>query len=167
MIQPRLLFLCLAGLCWLNPAAQAQNDMTPGHSIASSVYAGDDLGAVYRPAATSVKLWAPTAKSVRLLLFNDATNESYQIVPMSRDRHGVWSAVLNGDQDGKYYLYEVTHAARTAGNLTVYRVNDPYARGCSANTGRTLIYDPEKTNPDGWDAGSFCPLEKQHGRRAV
>ena len=166
MIQPRLLFLYLAGLCWLNPAARAQNDMTPSHSIASFVYAGDDLGAVYRPATTSVKLWAPTAKQVRLLLFNDAPNESFQTVPLSRDRHGVWSAVLNGDQDGKYYLYEVT-LLTGAGKPVVYRVNDPYARGCSANSGRTLIYDPRKTNPDGWDRGRFCHLEEQHGRRAV
>ena len=109
MIRPRLLFLCLAGLCWCSPAARAQSDMTPGHSIASYVYAGDDLGAVYRPAATTVKLWAPTARQVRLLLFDDATNESFQTIAMSRDRDGVWSAVLNGDRDGKYYLYEVTH----------------------------------------------------------
>jgi pullulanase len=158
MIQPRLLFLCLAGLCWANPVVEAQNDMTPGQPIASYVYAGDDLGAVYRPAATSVKLWAPMAKQVRLLLFNDATNESFQTVPLSRDRDGVWSAVLNGDQDGNYYLYEVTHLAG-AGKPVVYRVNDPYARGCSANTGRTLIYDPQKTNPDGWDKDQLVPLK--------
>jgi len=158
MIPPRLLFLCLAGLCWVNPVVEAQNDMTSSDPIASSVYAGDDLGAVYRPAATTVKLWAPTAKQVRLLLFNDAAGESFQTVPLSRDRDGVWSAVLNGDQDGKYYLYEITHPGG-AGKLVVYRVNDPYARGCSANTGRTLIYDPLKTNPDGWDQDHFVPLK--------
>jgi pullulanase len=158
MIQPRLLFLCLAGLCWVNPVVEAQNDMAPGQPIASYVYAGNGLGAVYRPAATSVKLWAPTAKQVRLLLFNDATSESFQIVSMSRDRDGVWSAVLIGDQDGKYYLYEVTHLTG-AGKPVVYRVNDPYARGCSANTGRTLIYDSQKANPDGWDKDRFVTLE--------
>ncbi len=159
MIQPRLLFLCLAGLSWLNPVVEAQNDMTSSHPIASFVYAGDDLGAAYRPEATTVKLWAPTAKQVRLLLFNDATNESFQTVPLSRDGDGVWSAVLNGDQDGKYYLYEVT-LLNKAGEPVVYRVNDPYARGCSANSGRTLIYDPQKTNPDGWDQDHFVTLKK-------
>jgi pullulanase len=158
MIQSRLLFLCLAGLCWVNPVVEAQNDMTPDHSIASFVYAGDDLGAVYRPAATTVKLWAPTAKQVRLLLFNDATNKSFQTIPLSSDGDGVWSAALNGDQDGKYYLYEVTLPSR-AGQPVVYRVNDPYARGCSANTGRTLIYDAQKTNPDGWDKDHFVTLK--------
>ena len=105
--------------------------MTPSQPIASYVYAGDDWARSYRPAGDAVKLWAPTAKQVRLLLFNDATNESFQTVPMSRDRDGVWSAVLNGEQDGKYYLYEVT-LLNGAGKPVVYRVNDPYARGCSA-----------------------------------
>jgi pullulanase len=150
--------MCLAGLSWVNPVVEAQNDMAPSHSITSSVYAGDDLGAVYRPEATSVKLWAPTAKQVRLLLFTDATNESFQTISLSSDRHGVWSATLNGDQDGKYYLYEVTHLTK-AGRPVVYRVNDPYARGCSANTGRTLIYDPQKTNPDGWNQDHSVTLK--------
>jgi len=132
--------------------------MAPSEPVASSVYAGDDLGAVYHPAATSVKLWAPTAKQVRLLLFDDATSESFQTIPMSRGQDGVWSVELSGDQEGKYYLYEVTHLAK-AGKPVVYRVNDPYARGCSANTGRTLIYDPQKTNPDGWDKDHFVPLK--------
>jgi hypothetical protein len=61
----RLYFQFFAVIGWLilNPVVRAQNDMTPGHSITSYVYAGDDLGAVYRPVATSVKLWAPTAGS--------------------------------------------------------------------------------------------------------
>ena len=72
---------------------------------------GDDLGAVYGPQETAVKLWAPTAKEVRLLLFNDATDDACRNVPMSRDRDGVWSASLKGDLDGKYYLYELTQVS--------------------------------------------------------
>src|SRR6266404_3363058 len=37
-------------------------------------------------------------------------------------------------------------------------VNDPYARGCSANTERTLIYNPAKTNPEGWENDHFVAL---------
>jgi len=158
MTRLYLQFFAVIGWLILNPVVRAQNDMTPGHSITSYVYAGDDLGAVYRPVATSVKLWAPTAKQVRLLLFNDVTNESFQTIPMARDLDGIWSATLNGDQDGKYYLYEVTHLTG-AGKPVVYRVNDPCAHGCSANTGRTLIYDPQKTNPNGWDKDHFVTLK--------
>ena len=155
MIHLRWSFPWLASLSSLvlNPAWGAQND------FAAYVYAGDDLGAVYRPRETAIKLWAPTAKDVRLLLFEDATNESAQIVPMARDRDGVWSSSVKGDLDGKYYLYEITHQAAGSNPPAVYRVNDPYARGCSANTGRTLIYDSRKTNPEGWSEDRFVTLK--------
>lgn len=137
----------------------AQNEMVPGQFNASWVYAKDDLGAVYQPGATSIKLWAPTAKLVRVLLFNDASNESFQAVSMTRDENGIWSAELQGDIDGEYYLYEVTHQRAGASTPTIFRVNDPYARGCSANTGRTLIYDPRKTDPEGWAQDQFVSLK--------
>ncbi len=161
MMRSRLLFLGVAGFSWLllNPVAPAQNDMMPNHFTESYVYTNDDLGAVYHPEATSLKLWAPTARQVRLLLFNDATNESFQAIPLSRDPNGIWSADLAGDMDGRYYLYEVTFLPVGSVKPTVYRVNDPYARGCSANSGRTLIYDPQKTNPEGWDQDRFVTLK--------
>lgn len=121
-------------------------------------YPGDDLGAVYGPQETSIKLWAPTAKDVRVCLFNDATNAACRIFPMTRSRDGVWSASLKGDLDGKYYLYEIIQPAAGSGKRAVCRVNDPYARGCSANTGRTLIYDSRKTDPDGWAKDHFVTL---------
>jgi pullulanase len=79
---------------------------------------------------------------------------------MSRDQDGIWSARLEGDQNGKYYLCEVTHRRNGADKPTVYRVNDPYARGCSANSGRTLIYYPRKTDPDGWASDRFVSLKQ-------
>ena len=136
----------------------AQTNLVPGQPEASWVYAKDDLGAGYRPEATSVKVWAPTAKLVRLLLFDDAINAAFQAVSMTRDANGIWSAEIKGDADGKYYLYEVTHSRADAGQPTVFRVNDPYARGCSANTGRTLIYDPRKTDPENWKQDHFVAL---------
>ena len=161
MSRLRLKFSVLASLGWLllNFLARAQNVVTTNHFNTSWVYPHDDLGAVYRPGATSVKLWAPTARLVRLLLFNAATNDSFQAIPMSRDENGVWSAELNGDMDGKYYLYEITHPAAGASQPTVYRVNDPYARGCSANSRRTLIYDPRKTDPAGWAQDHYVELK--------
>ena len=124
------------------------------------MYPKDDLGAVYSPQATAIKLWAPTAKAVSIALFTDATNDTVSSIPMSCDQDGLWSVTLAGDQDGKYYLYEITHQEADADKPTVYRVNDPYARGCSANTGRTLIYGSQKTNPDGWATDRFVTLKQ-------
>ncbi len=161
MIRSCPLFLGFAGLIWLilNPVARAQNDMEPGDLTASYCYTNNDLGAVYRPEATSVKLWAPTARQVHLRLFKDATNAAFQAIPMSRDPDGIWSTDLKGDMEGRYYLYEVTFLPVGSNRPMVYRVNDPYARGCSANSGRTLIYDPRKTDPGGWDQDHFVTLK--------
>lgn len=139
------------------PATRAQSEMTPALSSAAQFYAGDDLGAVYTLTATTVKLWAPTARKVSLLLYPDAESEDFQTVPMTRAENGVWSAALAGDMAGKYYLYEVTHVI--GGKTAVYHVNDPYARGCSANSRRTLIFDPQKTNPKGWAHDHFVTLK--------
>jgi len=122
-------------------------------------YPHDDLGAVYRPGSTTMKLWAPTATNVGLALFDDATTASFSSTPMTCDSNGIWSVTINGDLDGKYYLYQIALPGLTGGQPTVFQVNDPYARGCSANTGRTLIYDRLKTNPEGWDQDQFVGLK--------
>ena len=124
----------------------------------SYLYPGEDLGAVYSPQATTIKLWAPTAKSVEIALFEDATKRSFSSHAMSRDINGIWSTTLKGDLDGKYYHYVIALSGAGA-QSTFYHVNDPYARGCSANSGRTLIYDPEKTNPEGWKQDQFVSLK--------
>lgn len=142
--------------CWFTVTACAAQPA--GASFEGYLYPGNDLGAVYRPEATSIKLWAPTAQSVTVLLFTGAQATEARSTPMVSDRDGIWSATLTGDQDGKYYLFEITHQGPGAEPPTVYRVNDPYARGSSANSGRTLIYDPRKTDPPGWAEDHYVPL---------
>lgn len=106
-----------------------------------------------------MKLWAPTAKSVGVALFDDPTNTAFSLTPMTCDSDGVWSTTIAGNLDGKYYLYSIALPGLKGGQPTVVQVNDPYARGCSANTGRTLIYDPVKTNPQGWEHDEFVQLK--------
>jgi len=121
-------------------------------------YPQADLGAVYSRSATTIKLWAPTASNVSVEVFNGPASTSFSLMPMTCDPAGIWSATLPGDLAGKYYLYQVTLPESTDRPATVVEVNDPYARGSSANTGRTLIFDPLKTNPAGWDADRFVRL---------
>ena len=121
-------------------------------------YPQNDLGAVYSPQATTMKLWSPTAKTVTVVLFDDAASPSSTSIPMECDNNGIWSATINGNLDGKYYLYHVALPGVGGTEPIVFNVNDPYARGCSANTGRTLIYDPVRTNPKGWNHDQFVSL---------
>ena len=150
-----VLFVASSFLC-RQALGAAQTSVT----IDKYLYPGDDLGAICSPSATTIKVWAPTAKTVRVVLFADATTNTFSSIQMSRDLDGVWSAMLEGDHDGEYYLYEITQQAAEAGEPTVYRVNDPCARGCSANSGRTLIYNPRKTDPEGWSSDRFVTLKR-------
>jgi pullulanase len=141
----------------LNPAAEAA-EPTAGIDLKSYRYPDDDLGAVYTRESTILKLWAPVAKAVNVLLFNDPAGPASATVPMTRSDEGIWSAKLAGDLNGKYYQYAITSSPSSNGQPKVVRVNDPYARGCSANSGRTLIYDPAQTDPGGWDQDHFVTL---------
>ena len=143
-------------------AVSAQPQVEP--SVQTYRYSGDDLGAVYGHTATTIKLWAPVAETVSVVLFNNPTNEAVSSIPMTNSDEGIWSAELKGDFAGKYYQYEITSSSPNGERKSV-RVNDPYARGCSANSGRTLIYDPTLTNPKGWDQDRFVSL--QHNVDAI
>ena len=125
-------------------------------------YPHDDLGAVYDRSSTSLKLWAPVARAVQVVLFDDPVHPASATVPMTRSAEGVWSAELRGDCDGKYYQYEITSVS-AAGEPTQVRVNDPYARGCSANSGRTLIYDPATDQSRRLGRRSLCRTNQQRG----
>jgi pullulanase len=145
----------LTATCAFSMRAAPQPDFDPY----TFRYPDDDLGAVYTPTSTTIKLWAPTAKAVSIALFDNPTNRSGSSIPLACDYHGIWSAAIAGDLDGKYYLYDITRAVPGETRTTQFRVNDPYARGCSANTGRTLIYDAAKTCPEGWDHDQFVTLK--------
>lgn len=134
-------------------------DSSMKSSFGSYLYQGNDLGAVYTPQATTLKLWAPMARDVAVEQFDNAHTSSFQLTPMICDSNGIWSVTLNGNLDGKYYLYQITLPGVNGRQPATVEVNDPYARGCSANSGRTLIYDPDKTNPEGWDRDQFVRLK--------
>jgi pullulanase len=129
-----------------------------GAGFSDYCYPGSDLGAVYRPGLTRIKVWAPTAVSVSLKLFADAENPDFKLIPMTADTNGVWTVEIPGDQAGKYYLYQVTLPGQAGSAPVVNDVNDPYAKGSAANSTRTLIYDPAKTNPRDWEHDHFVPL---------
>jgi len=155
-------FLRLAWLVFIFAATfkgcQAWGDASVEANFSTYRYPQEDLGAVYTPQETTLKVWAPTATGMGVELFNNPTNAMVTNTPMIRDPNGIWSLTLPGNQDGHYYRYQVTLPGVSGGAPKVVQVNDPYAHGTSANRGRTLIYDPVKTNPEGWEQDQFVRL---------
>ena len=72
----------------------------------------EELGVLYGKKKSSFRLWAPTARDVKLLLFADGENsECEQIVQMVRHEEkglkGVWECSVSGNLHGKYYMFRV------------------------------------------------------------
>jgi len=142
----------------------SDKDVTMRRILDDYYYDGDDLGLVYSSDQSVFKLWAPTAETVSLALYDDAgiynsagkvtENETDNLFPMTRDLStGVWSVSVPGNLDGKYYLYRVQFVSGKV-NWAV----DPYAKAVSANGQRGAVVNLAETNPAGWRSAEKPPF---------
>lgn len=109
-------------------------------------YAYDgQLGAIYDPAKTILKLWAPTAVEVELEVYpdTDPASEVAERLAMRETDRGVWELLLPGDHKNLVYTYRLTFA-----NGLVNTACDPYCRAVIANGGRSVVLDPEDVRID-------------------
>ncbi len=115
----------------------------------------ETLGVKFEGDSPTLNVWAPTAKSVKLSLFNDSTSDDYAEIPMEWDRYtGIWSVTGEADWKGKFYLYDVEVFIRQEGQFVHNLVTDPYSFNLAANSSRSQIVDLNDPAllPDGWDA---------------
>ncbi len=128
------------------------------------IYEGTETGLQNTGAATiTLKLWAPTAQDVKLLVSDDPVTTTVATYPMVWDANtGVWSySAPRAALHHKYYQYEVTVYAPSTQRIEVNRVTDPYAIGLSMNSKRSFIFDlANEFKPEGWDTLSKPPLER-------
>jgi len=114
------------------------------------------LGALYSDDAISLRLWAPSAQSVRLLLFDDSDPASTPVETRDLQEDiasGVWQISGPRAWDRRYYLFEVTVFAPSTGKIEVNRVSDPYSLSLAANSVRSQFVDldADDLKPRGWD----------------
>ena len=112
-------------------------------------YSGSDLGAVWTKEKTSFRLWAPTAKSVKVNLYksgNPGVEDRIDQIEMKSAVAGTWTAEVAGDLHGTYYTFtvELLEGEREA--------CDPYARTTGVNGQRAMVIDLRSTDPEGWEA---------------
>ncbi len=112
------------------------------------------LGAVCSREGTSFRLWAPTATSVELRLYQKGHSVSpYFQTALSREEKGVWVWSSPENLDGVYYNYVVTVQGVSR------ETADPYARACGLNGSRSMVIGLSRTNPKGWELD--MPPERQ------
>ena len=111
-------------------------------------YSGSDLGARWTEDKTIFRLWAPTAKSVKVNLYrsgNPGVEDRIRQIKMQSAVAGTWTAEAEGDLNGIYYTFtvELEEGVREA--------CDPYARTTGVNGQRAMVIDLRSTDPEGWD----------------
>ncbi|HNY22565.1 MAG TPA: type I pullulanase, partial [Treponemataceae bacterium] len=114
------------------------------------------LGAIYSPEETIFRLWAPTASSVKLILFqgtdnsaNGGADRSLTLPMQSLSEPGMvpgyWEIAMGGDLHGKYYRFRVcVHGAERD-------IADPFARACGINGRLSMVVDLARTDPPEWE----------------
>ena len=98
------------------------------------------LGSIYSKESTTFRVWAPTRDQIKLYLydkFDDLIRKEYTMV---KDEDGVFEFTLEGDLDGKFYMYGIDDML----------VTDPNAYACAVNSSKSAIIDLDDTNPEGF-----------------
>jgi pullulanase len=112
------------------------------------------LGVIYHGKVPTLKVWAPTARSVTLHLFDNSTTALSTTVEMTNDAEsGVWSATGTRRWTDKFYLYEVEVYVPATGQIEHNLVTDPYAISLSMNSRRSQIVNlaaDDDLQPQGW-----------------
>ena len=139
----------------------------------------ETLGAIYTPAGTTFKVWAPLASDVNLLIYDHWTkakadgekhnfilteeeaaaattaNGGKRIQMVLDKTTGVWSAEVAEDLNGKYYTYEINNGGDTN------RICDIYANAAAPDSVAGQIVDlatDTAAQPEGWESEYTNPF---------
>jgi pullulanase len=110
--------------------------------------------------AVKLKLWAPTAQSVSVEIFDQQTDTTPSAVLPMHDHNGVWVADGSPDWKDKYYLYSVHVWVPSDAAVDTNLTSDPYSVDIALNGTKSRIadLDSDETKPAGWDEDSSPPL---------
>ncbi len=121
-----------------------------------------ELGVSWDDDVPTLRLWAPTARSVTLHRFDDpAAPAPGTTTPMTLDpATGVWSVTGEAGWDRDYYLFEVEVHVPSTGQVERNVVTDPYSVSLAANSAKSQIVslDDADLAPAGWSSvGTQAP----------
>ncbi|MBN8429269.1 pullulanase-type alpha-1,6-glucosidase [Microbulbifer salipaludis] len=126
---------------------------TPGVLDAQFAYDGT-LGATVGENAIEFALWAPTAKSVRVHLFDSGDQYAPTTQVDMTENNGVWTASTSIDWDRKFYMYEVEVYSYATRKIENNWVTDPYSLSLSTNSYKSQIVNlnDDDLKPADWDS---------------
>ena len=104
-----------------------------------------ELGALYTPQRTILRLWAPTALSVEVIVYESLYRKEKKRHTMGKGGRGTHELIMIGDYAGTAYKYAITFP-----DGKVVETADPYSYATTANGERSVILDIFNTNPKKW-----------------
>jgi pullulanase len=113
------------------------------------------LGPIFHHGQTTLRVWAPTARALKVRLYADSAPGTMPgVYPMTLDASsGIWSFTApSASVAGQYYLYEAQVFVRSTNRVETNVVTDPYSVSLARNSTRSQIVslsDP-RLQPQGW-----------------
>lgn len=101
----------------------------------------------YSPKKTDFMVWAPTADSVKLDLYEEGINsKSYFTQFLKPGKEGRWNTSVNNDLNGKFYTFNIYANGKWLGPTP-----GVMAKAVGANGRRGAILNLSETDPKGWE----------------
>ncbi|QBF81998.1 DUF3372 domain-containing protein [Shewanella maritima] len=122
-----------------------KGDMDANEASLGVIYSGDNI---------SAKVWAPTAHSVNLKVYDAAKNELATHAMSEDSATGIWSYMGGSELDRQYYRYEVTVYHPVSAKIEVLETTDPYSLNVSTNGRYSQFVNLADADlkPEGWDS---------------
>ena len=154
--------LALSALDAQGATSDATSVQIPGVLDDLYTYSGQ-LGISWQGNKPTLRLWAPTAKSVMLHRFSGPAGGEASVSAMSWDAaSGTWWITGDNGWKDQYYLYEVEVYAPATQQIEKNLVTDPYSLALAANSTRSQIIELANPayRPAGWNGLKKPALER-------
>ncbi|WP_336750928.1 pullulanase-type alpha-1,6-glucosidase [Aeromonas hydrophila] len=111
-------------------------------------------GAVVEGGNVTFRLWAPTARSVKLALFDGQHKPLGERTMTQDEASGSWSVQGGSELVGKFYRYDIQVYHPVSRKLESYQVTDPYSLSLAMNSEFSQVVDlnDPALKPEGWDS---------------
>ncbi len=126
------------------------------HGVIDDLYTYDgDLGPLYDDSGITLKLWAPTARSVTLSIYDADKNKTAEVNPADENpENGVWVFEGEKDWDRNFYRFNISVYHPENNRIEKFEVTDPYSVSLSTDSrfSQFVNLDDEELKPTGWDS---------------
>jgi pullulanase-type alpha-1,6-glucosidase len=127
-----------------------------------------DLGLAWDGSTPTFSLWAPTAKSVDLLVWADGPSADPSRVQAERSDDGVWRVRGEADWKDAAYRYDVAVYVSSSDKVEHNVVTDPYSVALTTNSAYSVVVDLDDpaTRPALW-ADTTAPIIEKAVDRSI